>query len=36
MTVGDVYDAVAEAAEGLAMKYGQGLVGFDNLRPVSI
>lgn len=36
MTVGDVYDAVAEAAEGLGLDYGQGAVGFANLRPVTI
>lgn len=36
MTVGDVYDSVAEAAEGLARDYGQGLVGTANLRPVTI
>lgn len=36
MTVQDVHDAVAEAAEGLALDYGNGLVGFGNLRPVSI
>lgn len=36
MTVQDVHDAVAEAAEGLALDYGNGLVGFGNLRPVSV
>lgn len=36
MTVGDVHDAVAEAAEGLANDYGQGLVGVSNLRPVTV
>ena len=36
MTVGDVYDAVQEAAEGLALSYGQGLVGVANVRPVMI
>jgi hypothetical protein len=36
MTVGDVYDAVAEGAEGLARDYGQGLVGTANVRPVTI
>lgn len=36
MTVGDVYDAVDMAAEGLARDYGQGLVGVANLRPVTI
>lgn len=36
MTVGQVYDAVREAAEGLSNDYGQGMVGFGNLRPVLI
>jgi hypothetical protein len=36
MTVGDVHDAVAEAAEGLANEYGRGLIGFGNLKPVTI
>lgn len=36
MTVGDVQDSVAEAAEGLALDYGQGLIDFANLRPVMI
>lgn len=36
MTVGDVIDAVGEAAEGLSNEYGQGLVGFSNIRPVTI
>ena len=36
MTVGDVQDAVAEAAEGLSLDYGQGLVGFSNMRPVMV
>lgn len=36
MTVGDIYEAVREAAEGLSMDYGQGLVGFSNVRPVII
>lgn len=36
MTVGDVYSAVADAAEGLGMDYGQGVVSYGNLRPVVI
>lgn len=36
MTVGDVSDAVFEAAAGLANDYGVQLVGVSNLRPVSI
>lgn len=36
MTVQDVHDAVAEAAEGLALDYGSGLAGYGNLRPVSV
>lgn len=36
MTVGDVIDRVAEAAEGLALDYGQGLIGYSNLKPVSV
>lgn len=36
MTVGDVHDVVAEAAEGLALEYGQQLLGYANVRPVMI
>jgi hypothetical protein len=36
MTVGDVQDAVSEAADGLALSYGTGLVNYSNLRPVTI
>lgn len=36
MTVSDVYDAVADAAEGLGLDYGQGVLGFANLRPVTV
>lgn len=36
MTIGDVYDAVAESAEGMANDYGQGLIGVSNLQPVTI
>ena len=36
MTVQDVLDAVAEAAEGLGLEYGQSVVGFSNVRPVMI
>jgi hypothetical protein len=36
MTIGDVIANVGAAAEGLGLDYGQGLVGFDNLRPVTV
>jgi hypothetical protein len=36
MTVQDVMDDVGAAAEGLALEYGQTLVGVSNVRPVTI
>lgn len=36
MTVGDVYDAVQEAGEGLSLDYGQGFIGVANVRPVRV
>lgn len=36
LTKGQVLDAVAETAEALARDYGTGLVGYGNLRPVTI
>lgn len=36
MTVGDVHDMVADAAEGLTNKYGGELVAWGNIRPVRI